>query len=234
MLSISPYLYLYLYITSISPLYHLYHLWCALHESLLDSNLQTPSHTTLNCWTNKDATELESGGSRLVSNLQTPTAHLYVPHTHKCAVGVWRFETSSRLALCKPIYMQGKGRGNGLAVEPMSQNLEGRGSIPRFGSRRSSLISIEHAELLRIVLPRWCCAVRAWHGIACALRLAGPTYGLWCLGQLSPLPTSGDSKWVAAKHCGRAKRSRISDTHRLRGSLQFRYINNQSLLFTLL
>ena len=50
------------------------------------------------------------------------------------------------------------------------------------------------------------------------------------LGQLSPLPTSGDDKWVAAKHCGRAKRSGISDTHRLRSSLQFRYINNQSLL----
>ena len=50
------------------------------------------------------------------------------------------------------------------------------------------------------------------------------------LGQLSPLPTSGDDKWVAAKHCGRAKRSRISDTHRLRSSLQFRYINNQTLL----
>ena len=51
------------------------------------------------------------------------------------------------------------------------------------------------------------------------------------LGQLSPLPTSGDDKWVAAKHRGRAKRSRISDTHRLRPSLQFRYINDQSLLF---
>ena len=50
------------------------------------------------------------------------------------------------------------------------------------------------------------------------------------LGQLNPLPTSGDDKWVAAKHCGRAQRSRISDTHRLRWSLQFRYINNQSLL----
>ena len=31
----------------------------------------------------------------------------------------------------------------------MSRNPEGRGSIPRLGSRRSSLISIEHAELLR-------------------------------------------------------------------------------------
>ena len=34
-------------------------------------------------------------------------------------------------------------------AEPMSRNPEGRGSIPRLGSRRSSLISIEHAELLR-------------------------------------------------------------------------------------
>ena len=33
------------------------------------------------------------------------------------------------------------------------------------------------------------------------------------LGQLNPLPTSGDEKGVAAKHCRRAKRSRISDTH---------------------
>ena len=53
------------------------------------------------------------------------------------------------------------------------------------------------------------------------------------LDQLSPLPTSvgmTTDEWVAAKHCGRTKRSRISDTHRLRWSLQFRYINNQSLL----
>ena len=93
--------------------------------------------------------------------------------------------------------------------------------IPRLGSRRSSLISIEHAELLRstpsLVL---CCA---WL-VTMALHVHGG------LGQLSPLPTSGDDKWVAAKHCGRAKRSRIIDTHRLRSSLQFRYINNQSLL----
>ena len=50
-------------------------------------------------------------------------------------------------------------RGNGLAVESSSRNPGGRGSIPRLGSRRSSLISIEHAELLRstpsLVL---CCA----------------------------------------------------------------------------
>ena len=42
-----------------------------------------------------------------------------------------------------------------IEVEPMSRNPEGRGSIPRLGSR-SSLISIEHAELLRSILPRWC------------------------------------------------------------------------------
>ena len=37
-------------------------------------------------------------------------------------------------------------RGNGLAVEPTSRNPENLGSIPRLGSRRSSLIGIEHAE----------------------------------------------------------------------------------------
>ena len=52
------------------------------------------------------------------------------------------------------------GRGDGLEVEPMSRNPESRGSIPPLGSRRSLLISIEHAELLRSrLLPRWCCAV---------------------------------------------------------------------------
>ena len=51
------------------------------------------------------------------------------------------------------------GRGDGLEVELMSRNLEGRGSIPRLGSRRSSLISIEHAELRRST-PSYvlCCA----------------------------------------------------------------------------
>ena len=58
------------------------------------------------------------------------------------------------------------------------------------------------------------------HGIACALRLGltKPVTIFWGW-QMS-------SSW--ANHCGRAKRSRISDTHRLRWSLQFRYINNQS------
>ena len=116
------------------------------------------------------------------------------------------------------------GRGNGLAVERMSRDPEDRGSISRLGSRRSSLISIEHAELLRSIPSLVLCC--AW--------LVTTTLHVHCgLGQLSPLRISGDDKWVAAKHCGRAKRSRISDTHRLRSSLQFRYINNQSLLFLL-
>ena len=63
------------------------------------------------------------------------------------------------------------GRGDGLEVKPMSRNPEGRGSIPRLGSRRSSLISIEHAELLRstpsLVL---CCA---W--LVTMARRLGPT-----------------------------------------------------------
>ena len=42
----------------------------------------------------------------------------------------------------------------------------------------------------------------------------------------------GMKKWVAAKHCRQAKRSRRIYTERLKWSLQFHYINNQSLLFT--
>ena len=122
------------------------------------------------------------------------------------------------------MYIYPIGRGNDLVVESTSGNPEGRGLIPCLGSRRSSLISIEHAELLRstpsLVL---CCA---W--------LVTMALHVHCgLSQLSPLPTSGDDEWVAAKHCGRAKRSRINDTHRLRSRLQLLYINNQSLLFLL-
>ena len=97
----------------------------------------------------------------------------------------------------------------------------GPGFNSLLGSRRSSLISIEHAELLRSTpLLVLCCA---W--------LVTMALHVHCsLGQLSPLPTSEDDKWVAAKHCERAKRSRISDTHRLRSSLQFHYMNIQSLL----
>ena len=64
------------------------------------------------------------------------------------------------------------GRGNGLAAEPTSRNPEGRGSIPRLDSRRSSLTSIEHAELLRSTNSLVLCYSN--HGIASALRL-GPT-----------------------------------------------------------
>ena len=75
------------------------------------------------------------------------------------------------------------GRGNGLAVEPTSRNPEGRGSIPRLGSRRSSLISIEHAELLRSTASApslvLCCA--------CLVTTASHVH---CgLSQLSPLPS---------------------------------------------
>ena len=41
-----------------------------------------------------------------------------------------------------------QGRGHGLAVESTSQNPDGPGSIPRLGSRRSFLFSIEHVEEL--------------------------------------------------------------------------------------
>ena len=77
------------------------------------------------------------------------------------------------------------GRGDSLEVEPMSRNPEGRGSIPRLGSRRSSLISIEHAELLRSTPSLMLCCV--W--------LVTMALHVHCgLGQLSPLPTSGDDK----------------------------------------
>ena len=78
-----------------------------------------------------------------------------------------------------------QGRGDGLEVEPMSRNPEGRGSIPRLGSRRSSLISIEHVELLRSTPSLGLCC--AWL-VTMALHVHGG------LGQLSPLPTSGDDK----------------------------------------
>ena len=75
-----------------------------------------------------------------------------------------------------------KGRGDGLEVEPMSRN------PVRFlvsAAERSSLIGIEHAELLRSTpLLVLCCA---W--------LVTMALHVHCgLGQLSPLPTSGDDK----------------------------------------
>ena len=82
-----------------------------------------------------------------------------------------------------PQYTPGEGQWS--SGKSTSRNPEGRGSIPRLGSRRSSLISIEHAELLRstpsLVL---CCA---W--------LVTMALHVHCgLGQLSPLPTSGDDE----------------------------------------
>ena len=60
-----------------------------------------------------------------------------------------------------------------IAVEAMSQNPVGPSSIPRLGSHRSSLISIEQAELLSICTPslvlccvwlvtRHCLCTAAW------------------------------------------------------------------------
>ena len=67
--------------------------------------------------------------------------------------------------------------GHSLALEPTSQNLEGRGSIPCLGSRRSSLISIEHAELLHstpsLVLCCACLVTMALH-VHCGLGQVSP------------------------------------------------------------
>ena len=80
-------------------------------------------------------------------------------------------------------------RGDGLEVESMSRNPEGRGSIPRLGSRRSSLISIEHAELLRSTPSL----------VRCCVWLVTMALHVHCgLGQLSPLPTSGDDKIMSS------------------------------------
>ena len=77
------------------------------------------------------------------------------------------------------------GKGNGLAVQSWPRNPEVRGSIPHLGSRRLSLIIIEHAELLRSTPSLELCS--AW--------LVTMALHVHCgLGQLSPLPTSGDEK----------------------------------------
>ena len=92
-------------------------------------------------------------------------------------------------------------------------------------------LSIEHVE--RWIEHTGLVVVSTPSLVLCCAWLVTMALHVHCgLGQLDPLPTSGDDKWVAAKHCRRAKRSRISDTHRLRSSLQFRFINNQSLHFT--
>ena len=63
-----------------------------------------------------------------------------------CLLCVTNFKT---LALAALHYLNAHHyiRVNGLAVGAMPRNPEDRGSIPHLGSRRSSLISIEHAEL---------------------------------------------------------------------------------------
>ena len=66
--------------------------------------------------------------------------------------------SARRANLCA---IKSRFRGNGLAVESMSLNPEDRGSIPRLGSRRSLLISIEYAELLCSTLVGAAGAVRA-------------------------------------------------------------------------
>ena len=71
----------------------------------------------------------------------------------------------------------------------MSRNPESRGSIPRLGSRRSSLISIDHAELLRST-P----SIVGDQVMCCAWLLTMALHVHCGLGQLSPLPTSGDDK----------------------------------------
>ena len=73
-----------------------------------------------------------------------------------------------------------------IEVELMSRNPEGRGSIPPLGSRRSSLslISTEHTELLRSTPSVVLCL--ASNHVALHVHCG--------LGQLSPLPTSGDDK----------------------------------------
>ena len=74
------------------------------------------------------------------------------------------------------------------------------GSKTRLGSRRSLLISIEHAE--------YCVVVCAHSLVLCCAWLVTMALHVHCsLGQLSPLPTSGDDKWVAAKHFGWASRA---------------------------
>ena len=101
---------------------------------------------------------------------------------------------------------------SGLAVEPTSWFKSFDSS-----SRQPQVVAHQHwafSPTLNycVVLRRWCCA---WLVTIALLVHCG-------LGQLSPLPTYGDDEWIAAQHCGRAQRSRKSDTHRLRWSLQFR------------
>ena len=88
------------------------------------------------------------------------------------------------------------------------------------GSRMKDMEWIMNDKQAKIKVPRGqstriTCVVRTPSLVLCCAWLV--TMALHVhggLGQLSPLPTSGDDKWVAAyKHCGRAKRSRIIKRH---------------------
>ena len=71
-------------------------------------------------------------------------------------------------------------------------------------SRQPQVVAHQH-------WARWITALYTL--VLCCAWLVTMALHVHCgLGQLSPLPTSGDDKWVAAKHCGRAKRCRISYT----------------------
>ena len=107
-------------------------------------------------------------------------------------------------------------RGRADVSEPGGPGFDSSSRQPK-GRCSSALSTLNYC----VVLPR--CAVLCLasnHGIACALRLepTQPVTDFWGWHM--------SSSWA----CGRAKRSRISDTHRLRSSVQFRYINNQSFL----
>ena len=126
------------------------------------------------------------------------------PQKYNTALNTFLIATTQIPQLTLHFKRRGTWRGNGLAVETTSGNPDGRGSSSCLGSRWSSLISIEHAELLRSTpsLLLFCASL-----VTMALHVH-------CgLGQLSPLPTSGDDEWVAVTD--EQSRSKISDTHRL-------------------
>ena len=113
----------------------------------------------------------------------------------------------------------GKGRWPSGRVEPMSRDPEGRGLIPRLGNRRSSPSASSTLNYC-VYTPSL---------VLCCAWLVTMAFNVHCgLGQLNPLPSSwgGDDKQVAAITADGQSGGRISDTHRLRSSLQFRYSLN--------
>ena len=196
-------------------------MWCRLHNpGLILSPFWWIIHTgrwrsTLGCLMNTGFSSESYFADRSVnlrswSGIRTapPDADRFNMHQHRPALSRWVVHLQ---------HAPGEGQWpSGSLVEPrLLRNPEGPGSRSRLGSRRSSLISIGHAELLSSITPSL--------ALCCAWLVTMALHVHCGLGQLSPLPTSVDDEWVAANHCRRAKRSRISDTH-----LQFRYINNQN------